>query len=232
MHACTPSLTLAHTYARTHAHTHTYIDTYGKTNERTDGRTDRETRRQTYTPFLFLTFYFLVLTSQFLVLTSYFLLLSSYFLLLISYILLPSCYLVYGNLDSRTDRQTDNIQIDKQTHRHTGGRQARRSHTQRQTDTHTHARTCRTDRQTYKHARTQTDRQTCTCLSVCQSVCAWGISRCRSQHVSVESSSLLHHSIYLWFICFTCWSIDELENLHADCMFWAMIQAEGEVGCP
>ena len=42
-----------------------------------------------------------------------------------------------------------------------------------------------------------------------------GISRCRSQHVSVESSSLLHHSIYLWFICFTWWSIDELEN-HAD----------------
>ena len=35
-------------------------------------------------------------------------------------------------------------------------------------------------------------------------------------HVSVESSSLLHHSIYLWFICFTWWSIDELENLHAD----------------
>ena len=43
-----------------------------------------------------------------------------------------------------------------------------------------------------------------------------GISRCWSQHVSVESSSLLHHSIYLWFICFTWWSIDELENLHAD----------------
>ena len=43
-----------------------------------------------------------------------------------------------------------------------------------------------------------------------------GISRCRSQHVSVESSSLLHHSTYLWFICFTWWSIDELENLHAD----------------
>ena len=43
-----------------------------------------------------------------------------------------------------------------------------------------------------------------------------GISRCRSQHVSVVSSSLLHHSIYLWFICFTWWSIDELENLHAD----------------
>ena len=43
-----------------------------------------------------------------------------------------------------------------------------------------------------------------------------GISRCRSQHVSVESSFLLHHSIYLWFICFTWWSIDELENLHAD----------------
>ena len=43
-----------------------------------------------------------------------------------------------------------------------------------------------------------------------------GISRCQSQHVSVESSSLLHHSIYLWFICFTWWSIDELENLHED----------------
>ena len=43
-----------------------------------------------------------------------------------------------------------------------------------------------------------------------------GISRCRSQHVSVESSSLRHHSIYLWFICFTWWSIDELGNLHAD----------------
>ena len=43
-----------------------------------------------------------------------------------------------------------------------------------------------------------------------------GISRCRSQHVSVESSSLLHHSIYLWFICFTWWSIDELENLYVD----------------
>ena len=57
-----------------------------------------------------------------------------------------------------------------------------------------------------------------------------GISRCRSQHVSVESSSLLHHSIYLWFICFTWWSIDELGNLHANCMFWAMIEAEGEVG--
>ena len=40
--------------------------------------------------------------------------------------------------------------------------------------------------------------------------------RLRSQHVSVESSSLLHHSFYLWFICFTWWSIDELENLHAD----------------
>ena len=43
------------------------------------------------------------------------------------------------------------------------------------------------------------------------------ISRCQLQHVvSVESSSLLHHSIYLWFICFPWWSIDELENLHAD----------------
>ena len=40
------------------------------------------------------------------------------------------------------------------------------------------------------------------------------ISRCRSQHVSVEPSSLFHHSIYLWFICFPWWSIDELENLH------------------
>ena len=29
-----------------------------------------------------------------------------------------------------------------------------------------------------------------------------GISRCGSQHVSVESSSLFHHSIYLRFICF------------------------------
>ena len=32
----------------------------------------------------------------------------------------------------------------------------------------------------------------------------------------VEFSSLLHHSIYLWFICFLWWSIDELEYLHAD----------------
>ena len=43
-----------------------------------------------------------------------------------------------------------------------------------------------------------------------------GISRCQSQHVSAESSSLLHHSIYLWFICFPWWFIDELKNLHAD----------------
>ena len=44
-----------------------------------------------------------------------------------------------------------------------------------------------------------------------------GFSRCGSQHVvSVESSSLFHHSIYLWFICFPWRSIDELENLHAD----------------
>ena len=43
-----------------------------------------------------------------------------------------------------------------------------------------------------------------------------GISRYRPQHVPVESSSLLHHSIYLWSICFPWWSIDELENLHAD----------------
>ena len=54
-------------------------------------------------------------------------------------------------------------------------------------------------------------------------ICLWshapapGISRCRSQYVvSVESSSLFHHSIYLWFICFPWWSIDGLENLHAD----------------
>ena len=41
-----------------------------------------------------------------------------------------------------------------------------------------------------------------------------GIARCRSQHVvSVESSSLFHHSISLWFICFPWWSIDQLENL-------------------
>ena len=43
-----------------------------------------------------------------------------------------------------------------------------------------------------------------------------GTSRCRSQHVSVQSSSLLHHSIYLWFIYFPWWSIGELGNLHAD----------------
>ena len=40
------------------------------------------------------------------------------------------------------------------------------------------------------------------------------ISRCRSQHVSVEASSLFHHSIYLWFICFPWWFTDELENTH------------------
>ena len=44
-----------------------------------------------------------------------------------------------------------------------------------------------------------------------------GTSRCRSQHVvSVKSSSLFHHSIYLWSICFPWWSIDELEKVHAD----------------
>ena len=57
-----------------------------------------------------------------------------------------------------------------------------------------------------------------------------GISRCRSQNVSVESSSLLHHSIYLWFICFPWWSIDELEYLHADrttvcCEPWLKLRA-------
>ena len=30
------------------------------------------------------------------------------------------------------------------------------------------------------------------------------------RNFSVESSSLFHHSIYLWFICFPWWSIDEL----------------------
>ena len=60
-----------------------------------------------------------------------------------------------------------------------------------------------------------------------------GISRCRSQHaVSVESSSLFHHSIYLWFICFPWW----VRKLHADrttnYMFWAIAEAEGEVGIP
>ena len=65
-----------------------------------------------------------------------------------------------------------------------------------------------------------------------------GISRCGSQHVvSVESSSFFHHSIYPWFInCFRRWSIDELKNLHADrttnYMFWAIAEAEGEVGYP
>ena len=28
--------------------------------------------------------------------------------------------------------------------------------------------------------------------------------------------SLFHHSIYLWFICFPWWCINELENLHTD----------------
>ena len=50
-----------------------------------------------------------------------------------------------------------------------------------------------------------------------------GISRCWSQHVSVESSSLFHHSIYMWFICFPWWSIDELENLHTD---WTNVSFE------
>ena len=64
-----------------------------------------------------------------------------------------------------------------------------------------------------------------------------GISRCRSQHaVSIESSSLFHHSTYLWFTCFPWWSTDELDNLHAyrttNYMFWAIIEAEGEVGVP
>ena len=44
-----------------------------------------------------------------------------------------------------------------------------------------------------------------------------GISRCRSQHiVSVKSSSLFHHNICLWFICFPWWSIDGWENFLAD----------------
>ena len=40
--------------------------------------------------------------------------------------------------------------------------------------------------------------------------------RDRSQHVSVESSSLFHRGVCLWFVCFSWWSFDELENLHAD----------------
>ena len=49
------------------------------------------------------------------------------------------------------------------------------------------------------------------------------ISRCRSQDVvSVESWSLFRHSIYLWFVCFPWWSIDELENNNY--MFWAIWQ--------
>ena len=60
-----------------------------------------------------------------------------------------------------------------------------------------------------------------------------GISGCRSQHVPVESSSLLHHSIYLWFICFPWWSIDELENLHADRTFLCFEPwKKGEVEIP
>ena len=43
-----------------------------------------------------------------------------------------------------------------------------------------------------------------------------GISRCRSQHVvSVEPSSLFHHSIYPWFIFSPWWSMID-ENFHAD----------------
>ena len=52
---------------------------------------------------------------------------------------------------------------------------------------------------------------------------------CQSPHLC----SLFHHSIYLWFMCFPRWSIDELENLHADqttnYMFWAITEAEDEV---
>ena len=62
-----------------------------------------------------------------------------------------------------------------------------------------------------------------------------GISRGRSQQVvSVESTSLFHHSMYPWFICFPWWSVDKLDNLHADrannYMFWAITEDEGEVG--
>ena len=45
-----------------------------------------------------------------------------------------------------------------------------------------------------------------------------------------------HHSIYMSFVCFPWWSIDELENLQADrttnYIFWAIAEAEGEVGYP
>ena len=44
----------------------------------------------------------------------------------------------------------------------------------------------------------------------------WKIKTGVGRNTFLSSSSLLHHSIYLWFICFTWWSIDELENLHAN----------------
>ena len=62
-----------------------------------------------------------------------------------------------------------------------------------------------------------------------------GISRCRSQHVSVESSSLFHHSIYLWFYLFPVmilWWVRKPSGGPNNCTFWAMTEAEGEVGCP
>ena len=58
--------------------------------------------------------------------------------------------------------------------------------------------------------------------------------RCFKNGFENESSSLLHHSIYLWFICFTWWSmhwwVRKPSRGPNNCMFWAMIEAEGEVG--
>ena len=69
-----------------------------------------------------------------------------------------------------------------------------------------------------------------------------GVSGCRSQHVSVESSSLLHHGVYLWFVCFAWWSIGGLGGLRAGraavCFgpWWGLgagLGARGAgVGCP
>ena len=62
-----------------------------------------------------------------------------------------------------------------------------------------------------------------------------GISRCRLQHVSVVSSSLFHHSIYLWFV--SCdelihWWVRKPSRGSNNCMFWAMAEVEGEVRIP
>ena len=50
------------------------------------------------------------------------------------------------------------------------------------------------------------------------------------QVVSVESSSLLHYRLYLWFICCPQCYMDELEDLHADRtnICFTTMEAEGE----